>query len=56
MFEKYNCNNIMFEKYNCNNIFKYYLFLFDDNTDKSKIENKSKNNYDEPVKLMHINR
>ena len=45
----------MFEEYNCNNIVKYYLFFFT-NVDVLTIENKSKNNYEEPVKSMYINR
>ena len=44
----------MFEEYNCNNIFKYYLFLFEIN-DEITVENKSKDNYKEPVKSMYIN-
>lgn len=45
----------MFEEYNCNNIFKYYLFLFK-NIDELIMEDKTKNNYEEPVKSMYINR
>jgi len=43
----------MFEEYKCNNIFNYYLFLFN-NFDELVLENKSKNNCEEPVKSMHI--